>query len=205
MAQKYGDVLKDSGQFGDILDHFNKSNDVGIAESFFAMLLIIGISIKILGNIGLTIIGQATSTIWGYTVVLFALLGIIILKFDTTQVDFFDQIKEIPKYMFWLIVLIIWVLSLNIKYYEVINKQKVPPEFNMWNNWSTWSLLIITITIPFTFMLKKTRYFAEKIKSSYILKNSEQDLITIIYFILLIVFIIIGIQNIILQNFSVDG
>jgi hypothetical protein len=204
MAQKYGDVLKDSGQFGDILDHFNKSNDVGIAESFFTMLLIIGICIKLLGNIGLTVIGQATSTIWGYTVVLFALLGIIILQFDTTEVDFFKQIKTIPNYMFWLVVLIIWVLSLNIKYYEVINKQKVPPEFNMWNNWSTWSLLIITITIPFTFMLKKTNYYVNT-KSSYLLKNSEQDLITIIYFILLIVFIIIGIQNIILQNFSVDG
>jgi hypothetical protein len=204
MAQKYGDVLKDSGQFGDILDHFNKSNDVGIAESFFTMLLIIGICIKLLGNIGLTVIGQATSTIWGYTVVLFALLGIIILQFDTTEVDFFKQIKTIPNYMFWLVVLIIWVLSLNIKYYEVINKQKVPPEFNMWNNWSTWSLLIITITIPFTFMLKKTNYYVNT-KSSYFLKNSEQDLITIIYFILLIVFIIIGIQNIILQNFSVDG
>ena len=92
-----------------------------------------------------------------------------------------------------------YVWELNVKFYKVINEKSLPGEYYTWNNWSTYVLLAIIIIITYIF-------YAKQIKKNPILTPTfESDTSTILYFILFINFIIVGIQNTILQNFSVEG
>jgi hypothetical protein len=122
----------------------------------------------------------------------------MILKLDTSEYIFTKQIQHIPVYMFVLSILIVWVIILNVKFYTIINKKQLPSEYYTWNSWSTYVLLIVIIVV--TFIL-----YATQIKSPIFSDTFESDISTILYFILFINFIIVGIQNTILQNFSVEG
>lgn len=190
---------KDKAELGGLLSRFTQSKDIIIADKFFIGLIFIGIIVKLLGGLGVQSLGQATASLWGYNVILFALIGIMILKLDTSEYMFSKQIKNIPIYIFVLSILIVWVIILNVKFYQVINKQHLPTEYYTWNNWSTYTLLTIVIVITFVLYVKQ-------INRSGILSDSfESDISTFLYFILFINFIIVGIQNTILQNFTVDG
>jgi hypothetical protein len=190
---------KDKSELGGLLNRFTQSERIVLADKFFIGLIFIGIIIKLLGSVGVDSLGQATASIWGYNVILFALIGIMILKLDTSEYIFTKQIKNIPIYIFVLTVLIVWVIILNIKFYKIINKKQLPTEYYTWNNWSTYILLSIIIII--TFVL-----YSNQINKSGILSDSfDADVSTFLYFILFINFIIIGIQNTILQNFTVEG
>jgi hypothetical protein len=191
--------MSEKGDMGNLLNKFTQSKDLFLADKFFLGLIFIGVIVKLLGGLGVESLGQATASLWGYNVILFALIGIMILKLDTSEYMFMKQIKNIPIYVFVLSVLIVWVIILNVKFYKIINKQQLPKEYYTWNNWSTYTLLSITIIITFVF-------YVNQMKTSPILSPSfDSDISTFLYFILFINFIIVGIQNTILQNFSVEG
>ena len=193
---------KDSSDTRSILTKFTQSKDIVLADIFFIGLIVIGIIVKLIGSIGVETLGQATASLWGYNIILFALIGIMILKLDTSEYMFMKQIKNIPIYIFVLSVLIVWVIILNVKFYKVINKKQLPTEYFTWNDWSTYVLLSVIIVIIFIFYVKQIK----DIKDSKILSESfESDISTFLYFVLFINFIIIGIQNTILQNFTVEG
>jgi hypothetical protein len=191
--------MSEKGDMRSILNKFVQSKELILADKFFIGLIFIGVLIKLLGSIGIESLGQATASLWGYNVVLFGLIGIMILKLDTSEYIFTKQIQHIPLYVFVLTILIVWVIILNVNFYTIINKKQLPTEYYTWNNWSTYILLIVIIII--TFVL-----YATQIKVSPILSDTfDSDISTILYFILFINFIIVGIQNTILQNFSVEG
>jgi hypothetical protein len=190
---------KDSSDMRSILTKFTQSKDIVLADIFFIGLIVIGIIVKLLGSLGVESLGQATASLWGYNIILFSLIGIMILKLDTSEYMFMKQIKNIPIYLFVLSILIVWVIILNVKFYKVINKKQLPTEYFTWNDWSTYVLLSVIIVILFVFYVKQ-------IKDSKILSESfESDISTFLYFVLFINFIIVGIQNTILQNFTVEG
>jgi len=190
---------KDSSDMRSMLTKFTQSKDIVLADVFFIGLIVIGIIVKLLGSLGVESLGQATASLWGYNIILFSLIGIMILKLDTSEYMFMKQIKNIPIYLFVLSILIVWVIILNVKFYKVINKKQLPTEYFTWNDWSTYVLLSVIIVIIFVFYVKQ-------IKDSKILSESfESDISTFLYFVLFINFIIVGIQNTILQNFTVEG
>uniref|UniRef100_A0A6C0JKW6 Uncharacterized protein n=1 Tax=viral metagenome TaxID=1070528 RepID=A0A6C0JKW6_9ZZZZ len=192
-------MSKQQGEMGNLLTTFTQSPELVLADKFFIGLIFIGVIIKLLGSIGIESLGQATASLWGYNVILFSLIGIMILKLDTSEYVFMKQIKDIPLYLFVLAILIVWVIILNVKFYKVINEKSLPGEYYTWNNWSTYVLLAIIIIITYIF-------YAKQIKKNPILTPTfESDTSTILYFILFINFIIVGIQNTILQNFAVEG
>ena len=191
-------MSKEKGDMGNLLNIFIQSKELVLADKFFIGLIFIGIIIKLLGSIGVESLGQATASLWGYNVILFGLIGIMILKLDTSEYIFTKQIQHIPIYMFVLSILIIWVIILNVRFYTIINKKQLPTEYITWNDLSTYVLLIVIIVI--TFVL-----YATQIKTPILSDTFDSDISTILYFILFINFIIVGIQNTILQNFSVEG
>jgi hypothetical protein len=192
-------MSKPQTEMGNLLNKFTQAPELVLADKFFIGLIFIGIIVKLLGSIGVESLGQATASLWGYNVILFALIGIMILKLDTSEYMFTKQIKNIPLYVFVLSILIVWVIILNVKFYKIINDKQLPKEYYSWNNWSTYILLAVTIIITFVF-------YANQIKKNPILTPTfESDTSTILYFILFINFIIVGIQNTILQNFTVEG
>ena len=191
--------MSEKGDMGNLLNRFIQAKELVLADKFFIGLIFIGIIIKLLGSIGVESLGQATASLWGYNVVLFGLIGIMILKLDTSEYIFTKQIKDIPLYLFVLSILIVWVIILNVRFYKIINKKELPTEYYTWNKLSTYILLIVIIIITFVF-------YANQIKTNPILSNTyDSDISTILYFVLFINFIIVGIQNTILQNFSVEG
>jgi hypothetical protein len=186
-------------QIGSLLHKFNTTQNIALADKFFIGLIFIGIIIKLLGSLGVESLGQATASLWGYNVILFALIGIMILKLDTSEYMFMKQIKNIPLYLLMLAILIVWVIILNVKFYNEINKKNLPSEYYSWNNWSTYTLLFMIIIITSIF-------YSKQLNSTPIVSTTaEYDSSTLLYFILFINFIIVGIQNTILQNFTVDG
>ena len=100
---------KDSSDTRSILTKFTQSKDIVLADIFFIGLIVIGIIVKLIGSIGVETLGQATASLWGYNIILFALIGIMILKLDTSEYMFMKQIKHSYYY-------VIIVLMLKIKY-----------------------------------------------------------------------------------------
>jgi hypothetical protein len=178
-----------------------------MSEQFFIGLIIIGCTIKLL-TAGLNMnsatsnnsgINGASGTIWGYFLILFAILGYILISIDNNNVDFTKQLyKAVPFYFYVLIGIIAWVLSLNITYYNQISKNNIPASYYTWDIWSSIFIIIVTCIIVFRKMIKEDDIPSNNTKFITFINIS-------IGIILFLNIIIIGIQNIILQHFSVDG
>jgi hypothetical protein len=179
---------------------------VDISIKFFISLIFLGCLIKIFttsinqsndtGGIG-----EATGTIWGYLIILLSLLGLIIMKVDSstnsTQ-QILNNTLGIPWYFYFLTAIIIWTIYLNVTYFKEINKQNTPPNFSYWNNWSTIFIIFIVGFIA----VEQVFNVSEKFNP----KETDKKMIQIsIGFLLFLLFIINGIQQTILQNFTVDG
>ena len=76
--------------------------------------------------------GPASSALWGYSLILFSLVGIIFVKIKMTG----DKNGDVLSYIigkgmpiFLLLFNILWLISLNISYFEDINKGIVSKDF----------------------------------------------------------------------------
>ena len=174
-----------------IFDDQSKVNPV------FAALILVGLFIKlalsdvVLSNDGTS--GPASSLIWGYSLVIFAMLGIVIVNVDPGSNEWTD-IKNLPWILLMTIVLLIWVIGINIKYYTQINMKTVPDEFFMWSNYSTILLLCLIGISIYQYAL-----------SSSGKKDAASNLY--IYSVLAFIFnlLAVSIQQVILKCFYVDG
>jgi len=180
--------------------------EIDMAQQFFIGLIIVGVIIKLL-TAGLNVnastnnnsgINGASGTIWGYFLILFAILGYTIISIDNTTVNLMAQLKSIPWYFSVLIPIILWVLSLNIIYYDQISKNNIPKSYYIWDIWSSIFIIIAVVMIISHKMIDIDNLKGENIKFINFVNLS-------IGIMLFLNIIIIGIQNIILQHFSVDG
>jgi hypothetical protein len=187
-----------------IIKNFLYSSNIDISTRLFIGLILLGCIIKLLTSIvdqsGIDGgIGEATGTIWGYFIILFSVLGLVIIKLDSSR-DSTTQIINnevgIPWYLYGLCGIVILVIYLNITYYKVINQKNVPPSYLSWNWWSTVFIFFITILMIGDLTNTESRKGSSSTKSIFTL---------LITFILFLNFIITGIQQTILQNFTVDG
>jgi len=181
-------------------------SEIEMSEQFFMGLIIVGSIIKLLtaglnsssatsNNSG---INGASGTIWGYFLILFAILGYVIITIDNSTVNIANQLRNIPWYFYILLAIICWVLSLNIIYYKQISKNHIPTSYYIWDIWSSVFIIIVTIMIFFDKLINKDQLSPDNQKFIKFVNIS-------IGIILFLNIIIIGIQNTILQNFSVDG
>lgn len=195
-----------SGIYG-LLNDINTAQEITLSHRLFAGLIFIGLFVKILSSLINTTtnspsaIGEATGTIWGYGIILFSLLGLVLLKLDNTQSPN-KQFKNIPFTLYILAGIILWILVMNSIHYKDINKKTIPPTYYVWSKWSTAFIFIITILI----MIQLS---ADTIKASgNYAKMFIANLKTIhVYagFILFLNILITAIMWIIIQNFKVDG
>ena len=179
---------------------------VDITIKFFISLILLGCVIKILttsvnqsdveGGIG-----EATGTIWGYLIILFSLIGLIIMKVDSTTnstQQILNNTIGIPWYFYFLTAIIIWTIYLNITYFKEINKHNTPPNYSYWNTWNTVFIMFVVGFIIVEEVFKVTDKLSPTEKNNKMIQVS-------IGFLLFLMFIINGIQHTILQNFTVDG
>jgi hypothetical protein len=96
-------------------------HDKGKVNPVFMALILVGLFIKfalsgmVLSNDGTS--GSASSLIWGYSLVIFSLIGIVVVNVDPGSNEWSD-IKNLPWSLIGTIAVMIWIIGINIKYYE---------------------------------------------------------------------------------------
>ena len=146
---------------------------------------------------GLTPVGSATGTIWGYSVILFATVGLMFVSANP-QKDSMEQIKNIPLSLFAIVILLLWSIVLNLSFYNKINTTaQMPGQYKKWNRWSITAITILSIFTAIEYIINRIQ------NSKFNGIKSQLRIFSIIVFIAGI--ITIGIQDTILNNFLVDG
>ena len=176
--------------------------NIDISVQLFLGLIVIGCILKFMtifikDNSENTGMGRATASIWGYSIIILAFLGIIILKMQDIDYGYIKSIESIPYYQYILIGIILFLIYINSTFSKQINKGYISENYMQWDIWNTIFIFFISLLMIFNY-----------INNSFDLvsKNEGYDTIInkLIYFILFLTFIISIIQYIILQNFTVD-
>lgn len=179
--------------------------ELSLVQLLFGGLVFIGLFIKWLSGMlpPTSSIGEATGTIWGYSIVLFSLIGLIIIQLDSNNSPN-KQLQNVPYSVYGLSIIVLWIIVLNIRYKKYINSKTIPPTYSFWNTWSTVFIGLITALILFQY------YASVSNVNSYLnlnIFNSENIKTMNVYlgFILFLNVLITAIQTTILKNFRVDG
>ena len=101
--------------------------------------------------------GPASSALWGYSIILFSLVGIVFVKIKMTN----DANKNVLSYIigkglpvFLLLFNILWLISLNVTYFEDINKGVVSKDFYEYAMLNT-ILIFVQLIISLEFIMEK--------------------------------------------------
>ena len=175
--------------------------DSTIVNPVFFALIFVGLFIKIALSIGTTedgSLGPANSLIWGYSIVLFSLIGVIILNIDIGS-STWNEIKNIPWSMILTLIIIMWTISLNFRYFTSINKGNVPYQYYMWSRYST-ILIFAMIVISIAQYILSSGKVASEEASKYSKQLSIYSMIIFIFNL-----ICVCILQVILDCFTVDG
>ena len=187
------------------------SNDM---INFFMMLIVIGFLVQYLfntpSNDGYS--GQATAEIWSYGIMLLSLVCILIFTsiIPNDNAATVGAATLIPVLL--ILIAFFWAISLRLKYFKQINKNEVPSYFYGWSMISNFLLttesLIIVLIIKSIFnnLLSKSE-INNQINNVVNLSGGQESMkIALGNFILVfIIYVVIGIQQVILDNFTVNG
>jgi len=138
--------------------------------------------------------GSASIIIWSYGTTLVSLMAILILK------NIFDQNFSMPNMStnslsgVLTMILITWLLSINLKHFKKINMNTIPTKYS---NYSSWTSLLIIVQSFFVFLTAGNTQDND-------MKTFIKKLSSLNYVIILLTFILVLIQQIILDKFSVD-
>lgn len=182
-----------------IIESFREKDRQIVNPIFISVILVgfiikIGFSVNVSSSDGST--GPASSSIWGYGIIIMGLIGIIYSNINP-GINEWDSIKRLPYSIILSIVLLTWIISLNMGYFKQINSLDVPEQYFMWSNYST-------ILLVFLLGISIIQFILHKINTDS--SNSHIKNLTIYSYILLFFsFVTIVIQQIILDSFTVDG
>ena len=157
--------------------------------------------------------GPASSALWGYSIILFSLVGIVFVKIKMTN----DANKNVLTYIvgkglpvFLLLFNILWLISLNVTYFEDINKGVVSKDFYEYAMLNT-ILIFVQLIISLEFIMEKAfGYSASEtlinVSGSQINPEEKNTIISIMSFIFIITnFVLSGMQQVTLDYFTTDG
>ena len=157
--------------------------------------------------------GPASAAAWGYGIVLVAAVVLLFINFgllkDNGNINEsmgFQTIKELfkdgTKPIIFIIVLLVWLFSMNITHYNNINEGKVANEYNLFSFASTF-MLVLELGLLLKYLLKyltaRGRPSDDKIKVELEQLSSGMSVLFIINLIVL------SAMQIILSYFSTDG
>jgi len=144
--------------------------------------------------------GPASALLWGYSIICFTLIGILFIATTLNKEKPFEKLLASGVPVMLLMLLLLWAISFNLKYYDKINKGLVAEEYYAWSHVST---LIICFQVVLISMYVKN-VFLNKIRNLPTPKGSDKGMIAG-YFLVLLNAMCMGIQQIILDYFTTDG
>ena len=196
----------------DLYKDIIKSKDIKVVEWLFFGLILVGIIIKAgtyslysqntddMKALGVVPVGPATGAIWGYSIVLFAVIGLIFISVKPEQKNM-DQIKNIPYSLYAMVIILLWSIILNVRFYSTINTTvSMPMQYNTWNNWSVVTIALLSVFCAIGYFIKAME---QQKQSLYTYLSYQMNVYSFIVFFAAI--IVVGIQQSILDNFLVAG
>lgn len=197
---EYRKPVKNSKQDGYIIFKELLKNEV-ISESklsskVFFSFIIIGLLIQmIFSNIDSpdSSYGPASASIWGYGIIVLSILGILFmnLALGTEATSSFSMMRFDVVI---LLVFMLWLISINISNYEQLNRGDAPTNYYIYSNFTNILIFVQVMITLFSLSVSGKSDeggIARKMKLINILLSA-------------LVFVLIMIQQIILDNFSVD-
>lgn len=143
--------------------------------------------------------GPAAGLMWGYTIISLSLIGILFVGITFSDGKPFEKLLGSGLPIMLLLVVMLWAVSFNLKYYDKINKGLVANEYYGWSNVSTtlmiFQIIFITIYIRNSFLVT--------LKGGTPTQGQKGVIAT--YFLVLLNTICLGIQQVILEHFTTDG
>ena len=141
--------------------------------------------------------GSASINIMSFSIILISVLSIVFM--NAINNDSLNGILSDPKHSGYLVALTVylcWMISINVKHYTRINLQQVPSNYFLYSN-----LSILVIAGQSLFFMIYSFLKDDLLKSN---KALITRLDFIHYILIFLNFLLILIQQIILDNFSVD-
>ena len=182
--------------------------------NFFMMLIVIGFLIQYLFNTPSSdgYSGQATAEIWSYGIMLLSLVCILIFTsiIPNDNAATVGAATLIPVLL--LLIAFFWAISLRLKYFKQINKNEVPSYFYAWSTISNFLLtteaviIVLIIKSIFNNLLNPSK-LNNQINNAVNLSGGQESMKVALgnFILVFIIFVVIGIQQVILDNFTVDG
>ena len=190
-----------------------KEKEVQIAQKVIFCFIFVGIFTKVIfsninsgdpyGNNG-----PATVNIMSYSLILFSLIILVfsgtIIKMhnEKSSISSLESIKGVNWDTLAIVIYLFWIISININYYKNINLRRVPPNFYLYSNLTH---IIISFQLVF-YILNFILFSASDSEQLYELEltNIKQKINILNYLLIFLNFFLILIQQIILENFTVD-
>jgi len=144
--------------------------------------------------------GDASISIMTYSIVLFSITSIFILTLLLSNDEGISNENFISWKLMAIVIYLSWLISINMNHYKRINTRKVPDTFYLYSNLSTFIIGIQTFFFVITYILNDNG------DSSF--SNNYREIFNKFDFLngllIFLNFILILIQQIILDKFSVD-
>ena len=173
----------------------------------FSVLCLLGVIIKVLfGGLSKE---YATTTVYGYSFSLFALICLMVSNFalnykKTTKANgMFSFVKSILEQSYPSLltgILLSLTVYQNVAFYSQINSEKVPEEFFQFSGVSSF-LIMVQIALVINYVVSKAKGITAQESTSFMFKQINS--IASVLFITTI--FIIGILEVILKFFTTDG
>ena len=167
----------------DLVNYTQKILEADKGQQIFFGFIFIGLLVKI----GLSFVAAATALLWGYFIIIFSIIGLVFLRVDPSKNNM-TAIKILLQPLLLLIIILLWTISITLRFYDEINNQSVPTQYFMWSWFST---ILITSIIAISIL-------------SYV-SNNEKSFMIYNYMLLIFNFIVTAIQQVVLESFTVDG
>ena len=202
-----------------------QNNQSKLNNTILIGLIFVGLIIKMFfGFRGNENNGPATSLVWGYSMVIFALLGLSFSITNSSNKSIVSIHKIMVNFMpiFLLVIGLIWLISINLEYFKSINLGEVSDVYYRYSYFTTIIILFqILIVIQYILSMGKSeRELLNEIQASSYLNSDDEELknlvntivnanksyvIYVLWIFVLITHILIGMQDVSLRYFITDG
>ena len=175
-------MSKDIPRDSDLANYAEKFLNIDKGQQLFFGFIFIGLLIKI----ALGFVAGATALLWGYFVMIFSIIGLLFLKVDTKSNNM-EAVKLLFNPLLLLIIVLLWNISISLRFFDEINKERVPKQYFMWSWFST---ILITTVVVMSIL-------------AYVIEN--ESFVMYSYVLLVVNLLVTAIQQVILDSFTVDG
>ena len=155
--------------------------------------------------------GPASSAVWGYGIAALSILSILFITFalatQMTAVSQYNTMDFVMKLVggsmvpSLMLLILVWLISMNMTYYKRINEGNVSAEYNQF---STVSTVLVVIQLAVLFKYLKDAFATEK-GGKGIAGALKSEMASITYVLTALNVMFAGMMNIILAFFSTDG